>query len=72
MKPTVRTGGRVSGGAGSKADATLTVSSSGKFPRPAVQIAPDAVQTICNYEGIKVQVTDLITHHHSLNKKFYC
>ncbi|OZC08932.1 hypothetical protein X798_04019 [Onchocerca flexuosa] len=48
----------VASGKGLTANASLTVSSSGKVaaPRPVVQIAPDAVQTICNYEGIKVQV----------------
>ncbi|MCP9260868.1 PAN domain protein [Dirofilaria immitis] len=40
----------------STADATFTISSSGKVLGPIVQIAPDAVRTICNYEGIKVQV----------------
>ncbi|EFO25782.2 PAN domain-containing protein [Loa loa] len=40
----------------SSADATFTISSSGRLPGAVVQIAPDAVQTICNYEGIKVQV----------------
>ncbi|VDK39188.1 unnamed protein product [Gongylonema pulchrum] len=46
---------KTSGGAKSKADATLTVSSSGKLPGPMVQIAADAVHTICNYEGIKIR-----------------
>uniref|UniRef100_A0A158Q7Z5 PAN domain protein n=1 Tax=Elaeophora elaphi TaxID=1147741 RepID=A0A158Q7Z5_9BILA len=48
--------GKVSGGAISSADATFSISSSGRVPGPVVQISPDAVQTICNYEGIKVQV----------------
>uniref|UniRef100_A0AAF5Q1K6 PAN domain-containing protein n=1 Tax=Wuchereria bancrofti TaxID=6293 RepID=A0AAF5Q1K6_WUCBA len=46
--------GKVSGEAGSSA--TFSISSSGRLPGPVVQIASDAVQTICNYEGIKVQV----------------
>ncbi|VDK45945.1 unnamed protein product [Anisakis simplex] len=37
-------------------DASLTVSDSEQAPAVPVLIKADAVQTICNYEGIKVQV----------------
>ncbi|VDN03622.1 unnamed protein product [Thelazia callipaeda] len=47
---------RISGGSGSSSDAKFSISTSGRISGPVVQINPDAVQTICNYEGIKVQV----------------
>ncbi|VDK88808.1 unnamed protein product [Litomosoides sigmodontis] len=47
---------KVIGGTGTSADGIFSISSSEKIPGPVVQIASDAVQTICNYEGIKVQV----------------
>ncbi|KAH7723892.1 PAN domain-containing protein [Aphelenchoides avenae] len=44
--------------AGTSADASLSVSNSGKkaLGGPPVLIPADAVHTICNYEGIKVQI----------------
>lgn len=37
-----------------KAEGTLTLSA--KVPSPPVLVPAEAVRTICNYEGIKVQV----------------
>ncbi|VDM45224.1 unnamed protein product [Toxocara canis] len=43
-------------GRASKAGASLTISETGQLTAVPVMINAEAVQTICNYEGIKVQV----------------